>query len=111
MPKLFQCKTPCANCPYRKDAPVEHWHRDEFQKVLDSEDSIIGSVFQCHKQNGGVCVGWLMNQVERDIPSIALRISLSRHDVTREYLDSLHCKAELYALVEEMIAANFPEML
>lgn len=52
-----------------------------------------------------------MNQVERDIPSIALRISLSRHDVTREYLDSLHCKAELYALVEEMIAANFPEML
>ena len=26
---LFHCTQPCSNCPYRKDAPVKHWHKTE----------------------------------------------------------------------------------
>jgi hypothetical protein len=35
-------------------------------------------------------------------------MALMKHNVDREYLDSLHCKSELYDSVEEMIEANYP---
>ena len=108
---LFHCTQPCSNCPYRTDAPVQHWHKEEFKKVVDSENDYMGSTFLCHKQNGSICVGWLMKQDERNLPSIKLRIALSRHKVTREYLDSLHSPAPLYKNVAAMIKANFPELL
>lgn len=96
---LFHCTTPSANCPYRIDAPVEHWHIDEFKKVLAAENSTLGSLFMCHKQNGSACIGWLMDQDKRDHPSIALRIKMIKENVTREYLDKLHCDAPLYMKV------------
>jgi hypothetical protein len=108
---LFGCVKPCANCPYRTDAPVAHWHRDEFKKVLEAETSELGAVFLCHKNTGGVCVGFLMDQDRRNHPSIMLRIEFSRHDVTREYLDRLRCPAPLYPDVNAMVRANFPELL
>lgn len=108
---LFDATKPCSNCPYRTDAPVKHWHRDEFKKVIESEQAVIGAVFNCHKDNGSVCVGWLIKQVENDLPSIGLRLSLSRHQVTREYLDSLASPAPLYKDIRAMIRANFPGLL
>lgn len=102
---------PCENCPYRTDAPVRLWAKDEFVDLLKSDRDRLGSVYGCHKKNGNVCVGWLMNQVERDLPSIALRVALSRQEISREYLDGLSSPAPLYASVDEMIAANFPEIL
>src|ERR1700755_2439595 len=94
--ELFQCKRPCRSCPYRKDAPVKLWAEDEFDKVLAGEADLLGSVFLCHRNHGGVCVGFLMDQDKRGHPSIALRISLIRHDVTRAYLDSLNSPTPLY---------------
>jgi len=108
--KLFSCKTPCGNCPYRKDAPNAYWSIEEFQKVLDAEQSELGSVFLCHKQNGSICVGFLMNQHERDLPSIALRIALIKEKPTREYLESLFCNSERFETIEEMCETNFPEL-
>lgn len=108
---LFSCVKPCRNCPYRMDAPVRHWAREEFEKVLDAEASELGAVFKCHLNNGGVCVGWLMDQERRDHPSIMLRIEFSRRDVTREYLDRLRSPSPLYASPRAMIRANFPELL
>lgn len=106
----YKCKTPCANCPYRKDAPKALWSIEEFKDLLKNEDSQFGTTYGCHKQNGSVCVGWLMNQVENDLPSIALRISLSTNNVTREYLESLHCKSKMFKTVKQMSVANFPEL-
>ena len=107
---IFECKTPCGNCPYRKDAPLAHWNIDEFKKTLDAEADIIGSAFMCHKQNGSICVGYLMNQDERDFPSNALRLTFIKHGVDREYLDALYCKSERFETIEEMCLANFPEL-
>lgn len=108
---LFQCTSPCNNCPYRKDAPVKHWSIDEFEDLLKSEQSQLGVTYGCHKNNGTICVGWLMMQDKNRLPSIMLRMSLSSHNVTREYLDSLHCKSEMFETTNDMIHANFPELL
>jgi hypothetical protein len=108
--KLFECKTPCGNCPYRKDAPREFWHRDEFRKVADSGRKFIGDNFLCHKNNGSICVGYLMVQIANGMPNIGLRLAIIQHGVSRDYFDSLYCKSELFASPEEMIEANFPEL-
>lgn len=104
-------KQPCNNCPYRLDAPTAYWSIEEFKQLLASEDLQLGSVYGCHKKDGHVCVGWLMDQDKRNFPSIMLRISLSKNNVTREYLDSLSCIGGLYESVDEMCEANYPELL
>lgn len=105
-------KSPCDNCPYRKDAPLKLWAKEEFEDLLKSEQvdtssGNFGKIYGCHKKDGHVCVGWLMKQDENNFPSIKLRMSLSANNVNREYLDSLHCKTGLYDSVEEMIKANY----
>jgi hypothetical protein len=105
------CKTsPCKNCPYRKDAPLRYWSIEEFIDLLEKEGDYMGSVYACHKKDETVCTGWLMNQDKRGFPSIALRLSLSRNKVTREFLDSLKCKSEMFDTVEEMCHENYPEL-
>jgi hypothetical protein len=107
----FSCKQPCSNCPYRKDAPLQLWDKYEYEKLLQLENDYMGAVYGCHKNNGSICVGWLMKQDENNFPSIYLRISLSKNKVTREYLDSLHSPSPLYENVTEMIEANYPEII
>jgi hypothetical protein len=75
------------------------------------EKNYMGTVYNCHKNNGSICIGWLIKQDESNFPSIMLRISLSTHKVTREYLDSLHSPAPLYKNVMQMIKANYPKIL
>lgn len=108
---LYHCAQPCSNCPYRTDAPLKLWHPEEYDKLLVMEKDYMGAVYNCHKNNGSVCVGWLMKQDENRLPSIMLRISLSKHGVTRQYMDSLHSPAPLYKDVRAMIKANFPKLL
>lgn len=107
----FSCKSPCGNCPYRKDAPLQLWDKQEFKTLLESEDDFIGKVYKCHKNNGSVCIGWLIDQDNRNHPSLALRMSLIKHNVTRKYLDSLKSEFEMFKSIKDMVRANFPELL
>ncbi len=107
----FRGKTPCNNCPYRKDAPLRLWAIEEFEQLLEYEKDFLGAVYGCHKKDGSVCRGWLIDQDNRDFPSIRLRLALRKAEITREYLDSLHSQTPLYESVEDMIFANFPELL
>lgn len=106
----FTRYSPCGNCPYRKDAPLRHWDVREFIDLERKDKDMIGTIYQCHKKDGHTCVGWLMNQDERNFPSITLRLSLSRNNINRDYLDKLTCKSERYETVEEMCKANYPEI-
>ncbi len=108
---MFCKKSPCKNCPYRKDAPQRHWHKDEFEKLMKEENTLLGTVYGCHKKDGNVCIGWLMNQDKNNLPSMKLRLSLSKHEVDRTYMDALKCKSELFGSVEEMVSYNYPELL
>lgn len=108
-PKVYAARKPCGNCPYRKDAPLRLWHRDEFKKVLDSEASPFGSVFGCHKQNGELCIGWVLDQRRRNVPSVAFRMALVGKDgeaigkCLEESTDGGH---ELFPDVFSMCRAN-----
>lgn len=107
---LFECTKPCGNCPYRKDAPLRLWHKEEFEKLAASENEVIGKVYKCHKNNGSACIGWLIKQDENNFPSIALRMELTKQGVTRDYLDGLSSPAPMYDTVSQMIEANYPEI-
>lgn len=109
--ETYTCTQPCGNSPYRTDAPLRHWDVSEYEKLLQMENDPLGSIYGCHKGNGSICIGWLMKQDENRFPSIMLRISLSKNNITREYLDALHSPSPLYNNVEEMIEANYPEIL
>lgn len=113
MPKVdtYTCLQPCGNCPYRTDAPLQLWDKSEYEKLLSMEKDYLGAIYNCHKNNGNICVGWLMKQDENRFPSNMLRIHLSKNNITREYLDSLHSPVPLYSTVEEMVFANYPELL
>lgn len=106
----FTRARPCGNCPYKRSSPLQLWHPAEYLKLIDAEQEPLGRVFMCHKKDGCVCVGWLADQDKRDFPSIMLRVELSRHNVTREYLDKLGTLRGLYGSVSEMIAANYPAL-
>ncbi len=107
----LKCTTPCKSCPYRKDAPLQLWNKKEFLDVLINEKSELGVIYACHKKNGSTCIGWLMMQDKNRFPSIMLRLKLSRENVTREYLDKLHCSSEMFDTTEEMVKANFPHII
>lgn len=109
--RRFECTSPCGNCPYRTDSPLRHWPKEEFALLLANEASELGKSYSCHKQNGSVCVGFLMNQDERRFPSIMLRLDLIQNNVGRDYLDRLACPVPLFESVEEMVGANYPELL
>ena len=105
---------PCASCPYRRDAPRGLWHRSEFENLLAQDrDPLFGAEFGCHefnrqpKSEHRPCAGWLLDQKKRDIPSIQLRLTLTRNP------EALACfeKADpaglpLFDSIEEMCRAN-----
>jgi len=108
---LFHCNQQCNNCPYRTDAPKQLWHKEEFKKLLEMENSQFGTVYGCHKNNGSICVGWFMKQMENGCPSIMLRLAMIKQKPTQEYLDSLHSPAPLFKSVKAMIRSNFKTLL
>lgn len=105
------CKTsPCNNCPYRKDAPLQHWAIEEFKDLIEADNSMMGKSYGCHKNDGTLCTGFVMDQDKRGIPSIKLRIDFSRMGVTVADLDKLKCKSKMFGSIKEMAVANFPEL-
>lgn len=106
----FNKKAPCNNCPYLKSAPRQHWSIEEFKDLIASDNDYFGKVYGCHKNDGSVCVGWLINQDDRRLPSIALRMALSNNKVSMEYLDNLSRKKEMFKTIKEMSEANYPEL-
>ncbi len=107
----FSKKQPCQNCPYRKDAPLQLWHRSEFERLAQQEENPFGGIYQCHKKDGHVCVGWLIKQDENRFPNINLRLMMMQHKVDRTYLDQLSSPVPLYNTVQEMITSNYSTIM
>lgn len=106
---------PCAKCPFRKDAPVELWHKSEFERVLrDERSATLGAVFGCHRHGmrhrGGarvpICAGWALDQVKRGVPSIALRLAFVLEGDDGSLDAVTNGGHETYETVMEMCAAN-----
>lgn len=106
-------KTPCENCPYREDAPRKLWDESEFRSLLAAEHSEIGSVYACHKQrtldpkDRGFCAGWLLDQKERNCPSIMLRMHLiSSDEALQAFKDVNDGGHKLFPSLQAMCRAN-----
>lgn len=59
-------RTPCTSCPYRRDVPSGVWHAEEYLSLLRYDADIPGqclngaaSAFDCHRQTGKLCAGWI----------------------------------------------------
>jgi len=102
----FSGKSPCRDCPYRKDAPLAKWDKSHFDDLKASQSDFWGKTYKCHKNNGSACKGWLIDQWRHNLPSIALRITMSNLKPSPNYLKSLFCKSELYGSIDEMCEAN-----
>lgn len=48
---------PCAKCPYRKDAPLAHWHAEHFTDLLAKSGDPMCPVYLCHNADGNLCAG------------------------------------------------------
>lgn len=115
---MTACRTdraePCASCPYRRSSKLALWRFSEFENLLRTEADVIGSIFNCHsdgelpRDEQGVCVGWLLDQKRRGLPSIMLRIALGRPDgyFHRALRRARTPRGGLYASVLEMVTAN-----
>ena len=84
-----------------------YWIRDHYEMLQRSEVSIPGIIFSCHKyrerpqDEQQVCAGWLHDQRERGVPSIALRMALSQNDDALNALETVEDGGlDLYTLVE-----------
>lgn len=106
--------TPCANCPYRQDAPTHHWDRAEFRGVLDGEHpASLGKIYNCHqhgelpKEQQGLCAGWMLDQRARRVPSIRFRILLAGDAGARAALEAVNDGGHpMYPSVQAMCRAN-----
>jgi hypothetical protein len=113
----FDMKEPCASCPYRRDAPLQLWAREEFVRLLETDaEPFPGALYACHGTGKlpqkRVCGGWLLDQKRRGCPSIALRLSLLSDDTAVVCLETITDGGHpLYDSIEDMVDANFPELL
>lgn len=115
-------RTPCSDCPYRKDSPLAKWHAEEFQKVQKSREAeqsddprarLTSGIFACHKhgvlppRERGWCAGWALMQREEGVPSIPLRLLLHTSPGAAEDFAALTPgQADLFSSPEEMVEAN-----
>lgn len=114
-PLLFDKREPCSSCPYRTDAPLELWSAEEFEGLLQSERDGMGTLYGCHEFNkrrdqAQVCIGWLISQRERNVPSIALRLKLIQNPEACACIKEASSPVPLYESVEEMCEANGVEV-
>lgn len=109
-------REPCACCPYRKDAPLRHWDKAEFVDLLAADaDPMGGAVYGCHNhaklppEERGPCVGWLIDQRERGVPSIKLRLKLTfgGKEAAEQFNEARAPEGvELYPSIKAMCRAN-----
>ena len=103
----FDARSPCNNCPYRKDAPREHWHRAEFVKLKQQDGQEFGALYGCHKNNGNPCIGWLLNQRARNVPCISLRMRLiAKPEALTQFEEANDGGHEMFSSINAMCRAN-----
>jgi hypothetical protein len=99
---------PCHNCPWRRDAPREHWDPRHFHSISARcrDDGL--AVMLCHHSPpaGGPlpelpCAGWIAVE---GFKAIGVRLLVLQGSIAAE--DVGNAGPELFASFDEMLAAN-----
>lgn len=107
----YDRREPCAQCPYRTDAPLAKWDATHFADLLKSDAAPygLGTGFACHNNDGNVCIGWALDQRDRGFPSNTLRLSMRFHpELAEQVLEATDGGHERYPSIRAMCDANFP---
>jgi hypothetical protein len=100
---------PCEKCPYRRDAPIGLWVKDHYELVIKI-DQPFGGIFMCHKDKENkekMCAGWLLDQKNRRVPNMMLRLKLMREPDALEALEAVNDGGhEMFDSAQEMAEFN-----
>lgn len=104
-----RCRRPCANCPWRKDAPAQYWDPGHFRSIYRNCQDDGTNRMLCHKAKADApslkqptCQGWVRVMGDR---AIGVRIALARGLVTpAETMDTKGL--DLFESFEAMLRAN-----
>ena len=116
-PMMWDRNTPCASCPYRRDAPRGMWHPTEFTNLMIQDANVVGATFGCHEFNKRPpeqhrpCAGWLLDQKRRGIPNVRLRVLLGQNaDAARCFNEANDAGLFLFDSIKEMVDENMKYM-
>ena len=115
MSTTYDRREPCANCPFRKDAKLAYWHPAEYLmlgRIERTEGELGDKTFGCHKDKAlpredvEVCIGWLLHQRKRGVPSVSLRIQLATIPELLTQFEESEPGGELYESISELVRVN-----
>lgn len=118
---IWDIKSPCKSCPYRKDSRIALWHPREFLNLLKQDaclpdtDLSLGVLFGCHEYNKRPpeehrpCAGWLLDQKKRGVPNLNLRMALGRPAVLACFEAVSAGGLKLYKTLAEMCKVNLKQ--
>jgi hypothetical protein len=103
-------RRPCANCPWRVDAPRGHWDPQHFVDIWRNCQDDGMNVMLCHKSNalpkeerGDVpCQGWIRVM---GFSAIGIRLLAMRDKITIEEVEDRD-GPKLFSSFEAMLRAN-----
>lgn len=96
------CRTPCPQCPWRKDAPIGEFPAEAFRISAVTAHDMSTRKFGCHMSGTdrvATCAGFLISGADHN-----LAVRLGR--ATGELPFDLESPVELYANYREMAEAN-----
>lgn len=96
-------REPCAECPWRKDAPTGAFPAEAFRISADTAYDQAQRSFACHmsgSDRSAVCAGFLLRGAEHNI---AVRIRYACGDIEP---GSVNSAVELYGSYRQMAEAN-----
>jgi len=102
---MTRLRQPCSNCPWRVDAPREHWDPTHFDAIWRNCQDDGLSVMGCHKSKPDAfvpCQGWA-RVIGRD--AIGVRILLMKGDLTIEEVED-RTGPKLFPTFAAMMRAN-----
>lgn len=106
--RAFRLKSPCDECPWRRDTPIGRFPPSKFEELQSTVAQDFGSgFFACHKtaedddmDDPAVCAGYLLGDGVRNI-HVRLAAVTGRLD-----LRSVRSQVPLYETFAEMAEAN-----
>lgn len=101
MPKAHQ-KTPCAECPWRRDVPTGRFEAERYRALAKTAYDVSLTQFACHKspkRGEFACAGFLLRGADHNL---AVRFSVAKGD----YGDVSDGGYPLYENYREMAEAN-----
>lgn len=75
-------KTPCPECPWRRDVPVGHFPAERFRTLAGTARDLATSIFACHlskDEKPTACAGFVLMQGAHNL---SLRLARQRFEVS-----------------------------